>query len=87
LVLFLSSFADSKNVEVSLANVFPLEAEKEGHGKQKQEEMEVSLEETTDTAQGINDSKKTLVRRYTCPTCIAMILVSFYIFTFSVFCT
>ena len=56
-------FADSKNVEVSLANVFSLEAEKGGDGKQEKEEMEVSLEETTDAAQGINDSKKTLVRR------------------------
>ena len=56
-------FADSQNVEVSLANVFSLEAEKGGDGKQEKEEMEVSLEETTDAAQGINDSKKTLVRR------------------------
>ena len=56
-------FADSKNLEVSLANVFPLEGKKGDGVKQEKEEMEVSLEETTDAAQGMNDSKKTLIRR------------------------
>ena len=58
--LFVYFFADSSNVEVPLANVFPLEAEKLDDGKQEKEDMEVSLE---DAAQGINDSKKTLIRR------------------------
>ena len=63
LFIYYTFFADSKNVEVSLANVFSLEGEKGGGGEQEKEEMEVSLEETTDAAQGINDSKKTLIRR------------------------
>ena len=60
LYLFLYFFADSKNVEVPLTNVLPLEAGKLDDGKQEKEDTEVSLE---DAAQGINDSKKTLIRR------------------------
>jgi len=61
--LFVCFFADTENEEVSLANVFPLEAEKEDDSKKGKDEMEISLEEATDAAQGINDSEKTLVRR------------------------
>ena len=58
--LFIYFFADSKNVEVPLDNVLPLETGKLDDGKQEKEDIEVSLE---DAAQGINDSKKTLIRR------------------------
>ena len=49
---------------LSSTTFFPKpEAEDGGDGEGEEQEMEVGLEDETDTAQGINDSKKTLIKR------------------------
>lgn len=56
-------FADTDYLEVPLVDDFPPEAEEGGDGEGEEEETEVGLEDETDTAQGVNDSKKTPIRR------------------------
>lgn len=56
-------FSATENVEAPLAEKFPPKAEEGDDGEEEEEEIEVGVDDETDTTQGINDSKKTLIRR------------------------